>query len=255
MKRTALVIVFLICWTAFSGEVMDSYYKQATNRLDSLGTIPVLPATNHGISEIGIERTSCLGKCPTYTFIVNSNGNFRYKGEKHVERAGEFTGKVSVWQFNELAQFILDSDYFGLKDSYRPSITDQATVYTTVVANGKRKVIRNYANGGPTKLWAIEQLIDKLMVTAEWKLGLPKAPEPLLPKVTRYDTDAVLFAAYQESFRAGYSDAWERTEKLPVSQPTTDIDKARVFGYGDGMVAGRAALATWFGTNKPSITR
>jgi hypothetical protein len=41
-------------------------------------------------------------------------------------------------------------------------------VYTSVTKRDRRKVIRNYANAGPTKLWAIEQLIDKLLLEAEW---------------------------------------------------------------------------------------
>lgn len=255
MKSMVAFIVYLNISLACGGEVADYYYKQTTNQLNrakgSLIRQP-FPAPNHGISEIGIERTTCFGTCPAYTFIVKSNGSFRYKGVADVERTGEFTGKISVAQFNLLAQFILDSDYLGLENSYSPTITDCPTVYTTVVANGKRKVVSNYANGGPTKLWAIERLIDQLMVKAEWKPELPKAPEPVLPKVTRYDSDPVLRTAYQESFRAGYSDAWERKEKLPVSEPTMPVDKARIIGYGDGMIAGRAALATWFGTNSPS---
>ena len=47
-------------------------------------------------------------------------------------------------------------------------MTDQPTCYTTVVMHGERKMVRNYANAGPTKLWAIEQIIDKLLLEAEW---------------------------------------------------------------------------------------
>jgi hypothetical protein len=54
-------------------------------------------------------------------------------------------------------------------DSYSREITDCATTYTMVVMNGKRKTISNYANAGPTKLWAIEQLIDDLMAKAKWE--------------------------------------------------------------------------------------
>jgi len=258
MKSVVAIVLCVIVASAYGGELASYYYRHKTNWAnEATGSTTYTPSavTSRGVTEIGIERTTCYGSCPAYTFIVSSNGSFRYKGEKHVERTGEFTGKASVAQFNQLAQFILDSDYFSLKDSYRPMVTDCPTVYTTVVVNGKRKVISNYANGGPTKLWAIEQLIDQLMITAEWKPGLPIAPEPSLPKVTRYDTNAVLRTAYLEFFRNGYSDAWERKEKLPVLQPTSEVDKARVFGYGDGMVAGRAALATWFGTNSSPASK
>jgi hypothetical protein len=47
-------------------------------------------------------------------------------------------------------------------------VTDNSTVYSTVVIGGKRKVISNYANAGPTKLWAVEQLIHKLVLEATW---------------------------------------------------------------------------------------
>ena len=74
-----------------------------------LGPALGLRSTNYGISEIGIERTVCFGSCPAYSFIVSSNGNFRYEGEKHVKRAGKATGTVSVCEFEQLARFIRDS--------------------------------------------------------------------------------------------------------------------------------------------------
>ena len=87
----------------------------------------------------------------------------------HVERKGELAGKVSVWKFHELARFIKDSGYMELDDCYTRSVTDNPTAFTMVVMNGKRKTVRNYANAGPTKLWAIEQLIDELMTKVEWR--------------------------------------------------------------------------------------
>ena len=55
-----------------------------------------------------------------------------------------------------------------LENTYDRFVTDNPTAYTTVVMNANRKVIKNYAHAGPTKLWAIEQLIDKLMLEARW---------------------------------------------------------------------------------------
>jgi hypothetical protein len=101
--------------------------------------------------------------------VVKSDGSFRYSGGKYAERLGEFTGTIREWEFNNLAHFIRDSDYMNLETDYRAGITDSSTTYTTVVMNGKKKVISNYAGAGPTKLWAIEHLIDDLMEKAEWK--------------------------------------------------------------------------------------
>ena len=57
----------------------------------------------------------------------------------------------------------------NLQRSYEKEATDLITVFTSVEMNGKKKVICDYGNSGPTKLWAIEQLIEDLMDDAEWK--------------------------------------------------------------------------------------
>jgi hypothetical protein len=49
-------------------------------------------------------------------------------------------GRVPVWQFHQLAQFIMDSGYMKLEDAYDRTVTDNPTVYTIVVLNGKRKI-------------------------------------------------------------------------------------------------------------------
>jgi len=171
MKTLMIAVFFTSSLLALGGELADYHLKHATNKpgeWKKSRSPDAVAFTNHGITEIGIERTVCFGTCPAYTFIAKSDGSFRYKGDKYVERTGEFTGTVPVWQFHQLAQFIMDSGYMKLEDAYDRTVTDNPTVYTTVVLNGKRKVVRNYANAGPTRLWAIEQLIDDLMRKAQW---------------------------------------------------------------------------------------
>ena len=181
MKTLLIGCFVIVTLLAVGGEISDFHFKK--NARDTLADgrksrgHDEVASTNHGITEIGIERSGCFGTCPIYTFIVKSDGTFRYKGTKHVEREGEFAGTIPVWYFHHLAQFIRDSGYTELEDGYRPGgNTDHATVYTMVVMNGKRKTISNYANTGPTKLWAIEQLIDDLMAKAKWD-GPQKAPD------------------------------------------------------------------------------
>jgi hypothetical protein len=57
----------------------------------------------------------CFGPCPIYTAIVKSDCTVRYKGEKSVERVGEFTGSIHPPDFRDLAQFIKDSGYMELE--------------------------------------------------------------------------------------------------------------------------------------------
>jgi hypothetical protein len=85
-----------------------------------------------------------------------------------VERQGDFTGTIPISEIDRLAQFIKDSDYMGLEETYWRSVTDHAAVLTMVVMNGRQKVISDYATAGPPKLWAIERLIDDLLTEAHW---------------------------------------------------------------------------------------
>jgi len=173
MKRKILIIAVLgtASLIAFAGEISDIHQGQTNPTLapsKKSRSHDEVASTNHGITEIGIERTGCYGTCPSYTFIVKSDGTFRYKGVKFVEHEGEFAGKIPFWRFHELAQFIKDSGYMELEDYYARGMTDNPTTYTMVVMNGKRKTVRNYANAAPSKLWAIEQLIDGLMTKINW---------------------------------------------------------------------------------------
>lgn len=165
---------------AFGGEIYDLHELSGDRKSQNVGEVEprilgIPESAKHGITEIGIERTGCFGTCPIYTFIVKSDGTFRYKGFMYVEREGEFTGTIHVGYFHQLARFVKESGYMELKDRYARPVTDNATIYTMVVMNGQRKTVGNYASGGPAKLWAIEQLIDSLMSKAKWDRS-QKAP-------------------------------------------------------------------------------
>jgi hypothetical protein len=123
---------------------------------------------NHGITEIGIERTGCFGTCPAYTFVITSNGKCRYAGGAHAQIQGTRTGSVSIIEYHRLAEFLRDMQFFALKNEYSVSVTDAASTFTTAVIGGKRKTIHNYADIGPARLWAIEQLLDGMLKRVKW---------------------------------------------------------------------------------------
>ena len=123
---------------------------------------------NHGVTEIGIERTGCFGTCPAYTFVITSAGKCRYEGGAHAKIEGKKTGSVSMIQYHRLAEFLRDMQFFALKDEYSASITDAASTFTTAVIAGKRKTIHNYAGLGPARLWAIEELLDGMLTEVKW---------------------------------------------------------------------------------------
>src|SRR5260221_13524477 len=93
VKNLTIAVLMAACSSALSGELSDIYFQKvhanpdgwAKARMQSRQAASVV-STNHGVTEFGIERTACFGDCPVYTFIIKSDGSFRYKGEKFVQR-------------------------------------------------------------------------------------------------------------------------------------------------------------------------
>jgi len=123
---------------------------------------------SHEITEIGLRRSAGFGECPVYQVVIREDGSFDYVGEQHVERLGEHTGSVSRQAFNKLAKSIKEAGFMDLEESYAVPLTCQATVRTTVVIHGVKKTVSNYGGGGPAALQEIEELIDKLVLEADW---------------------------------------------------------------------------------------
>jgi hypothetical protein len=170
MKEIVFLILFTACPCVFGGEISELYFKNLDSNTNGLTAVA---STNQGITEIGIERSACFGECPVYTFILKSDGTFRYEGEKFVKRKGQFTGTISISEFDQLAQTIKNAGYMKLNKTYRRPVTDLPTAFTMVIMDGRRKIIMDYADSGPQKLQAIEKLIDGLMEKAKWN-NLPK---------------------------------------------------------------------------------
>jgi len=180
MKTLTTAVLVAVCFCASGadigvwGEIGQAYSKIPHPDVDLPNRPPAaITLTNHGITQIGIERSACYGMCPVYTFVLNRDGTFRYKGEAFVERMGMFTGTIPVYEFNRLAQYLKDSGYMELRDGYGAPGDDGETVFTTVVMNGTRKVVMDHSYSGPPKLWAMEQLIDHVLVCAKWNARQP----------------------------------------------------------------------------------
>jgi hypothetical protein len=169
MKTLTLMLALTACHLAQAGEIAD-HYRRETNHVQTsyVFTGPKMPPPTNGISEIGIERAGCFGPCPVYVCIIRSNGTVRFHGGGHVDKIGEWVTTIDPYKFNRLADFIAESGYAQLQDTFPFSVTDADTVYTTFVMKGRRKVFMNYASSGPPKLWALQQLIDGLLAGAEW---------------------------------------------------------------------------------------
>jgi len=168
-----MMVVAMLTGETLAGELQNLHTRLYGNReadASQSRTMDEIQSTEHGITEIGIERTPCYGKCKVYSAVIRSDGTFRFFGEANVQHMGRHVGRVNEEDFQELARLINDIGYARLEHAYELPVTDMPTVFTMVAKSDRRKVIRNYANAGPMKLWAVEQLIDKLLLEARWDM-------------------------------------------------------------------------------------
>ena len=172
MGNTAFVLLvgLVVSVPATAGELANLHAE----RMSFGGTVgrprppEQIERTDHGIMEIGIEKTECFGDCQAYEARIRSDGTLVWRGHANVKRMGHRTGRVSQAMFHQIAILMRDSGFMKWADDYTLPVTDHQSVYTLVVAEKRSKIIRNYANAGPSQLWAIEQLIEKMLVQATW---------------------------------------------------------------------------------------
>lgn len=127
-----------------------------------------------GISEITLERERCYGGCPVYKVILRRDGPATYIGRENVLRIGKHKSQIYPYQplgaeFMRLAKLIASQGYLKMNDHYTILVTDAETVITSIVHNGERKTIVNYANEGPVELYGIERAIDGVAAQIKWE--------------------------------------------------------------------------------------
>lgn len=122
--------------------------------------------TKSDVTEIAIEHAPCFGVCPIYTLVLRADGSAEY-----LTVTTSKVGILNSYSYQQLAHAAEEIGYFDLDSQYACSISDEPTVYISVVKNGVRKTIQHYSpeNSGPTRLLMFEQLIDRVMQHVEWK--------------------------------------------------------------------------------------
>ena len=122
-----------------------------------------------GITEISLEMTECYGTCPAYTVTFYSDGRATFEGRSFIDPIGSYQAEIPTGYFRRLARAALDIGYFGLAETYEAPVTDMATVFTSIVQGDTRKIVMNYGNSGPSKLWLLEGQIEAARASLQWK--------------------------------------------------------------------------------------
>ena len=120
------------------------------------------------VSEITLERSGSWGLKSGYKVIFRKEGAAEYLGDVHATRTGNYQGKISTDQFEQLTRLIIKNDFFSLADKYHALVTDTDTVITTVIYAGGHKAVEDFGRGGGDGLTEIEMAIDKAAEVIVW---------------------------------------------------------------------------------------
>ena len=125
---------------------------------------------------ITLDRTSCLGTCPSYRIEVRGDGTVAYTGRKFVAISGDHRGRISPADLRELVEAFRSSHYLLLSNKYIAGITDGPTYSTSITLDGLHKSVVDYLGEKawppmPPKLSKLEETIDRLAGSKKWVCG------------------------------------------------------------------------------------
>lgn len=140
-------------------------------------------ASEAGPVEITLNRTVCYGFCPDYTVTITGDGQVTYVGRRFVNVVGEQRATIPR---EDVARLLARFDEIGfeqLRDAYRARVTDMPTYAVTLVRDGRRKTVVDYAGlnaGMPEAVRELQNEIDRVAGTARWVLrdGQPVRDRP-----------------------------------------------------------------------------
>ncbi len=73
---------------------------------------------------VTMERTMCLGTCPTYTLTIYGDKTLVYEGRIHVATEGTITTTVSLDQIEQLVTAFEKAEFFNLDNGYNVGCRD-----------------------------------------------------------------------------------------------------------------------------------
>lgn len=100
--------------------------------------------------KIVIATSGCFGSCQITNTMISSDGAIFFRGQYYVTEKGMFTGRVPVMEFERLQENFRKTDFDSLKNNYSTRWTDDETITTTFVRNGKiYKTVKDYGRQAP----------------------------------------------------------------------------------------------------------
>jgi hypothetical protein len=119
------------------------------------------------ITEITLQRTGCLGRCPIDELTLRTDGTAQYTGKMNTARTGQYKGTFRKGEFGQLWRWLESSGFFTMKESHGlPDIYSPDQIISAV-RDRQRKTLVNHG-GASLVLWGIESAIRGVAADIVW---------------------------------------------------------------------------------------
>ncbi|WP_419701923.1 DUF6438 domain-containing protein [Mucilaginibacter sp. NFX135] len=110
--------------------------------------------------QIILSTLGCFGTCSVSSTMINADGSVLFNGLFYTTKKGLFTGSITKVQYKQLQDNFRTTDFNLLKNYYNVAWTDDQTISTTFVKNGKiYKSVNDYGAAAPAQFtWAYAPL-------------------------------------------------------------------------------------------------
>jgi hypothetical protein len=111
---------------------------------------------NPDFDKIILATSGCYGSCPIMSIILNNDGTVLFRGLAYTDKKGIYAGKISIEKFQMLQRNFFATKIDSLKNNYSARWTDDETITTTFVKDGKiYKTVGDYGHQAPRPFtWA-----------------------------------------------------------------------------------------------------
>jgi TonB family protein len=121
---------------------------------------------NVEIDSIVVNRSGCLGTCPSYTITLGKDGTVLYDGYNYAKRSGKWKAAMNKSQFVGITSLLFAIHFFEMNETYATGVTDLPWVTITVkTPNETKKVTTDYY----APLAEIAALVDYATEDLKWE--------------------------------------------------------------------------------------
>lgn len=158
--------------------------------------------TSPNFDQIIYSSSGCYGSCPIIDISITKKGNILFQGEGYTKPLGFYSGNLDNKTKNYIFNKFRRANPLKLKDSYSVNHSDDQSLTTTFIKNGKIvKTIHDYGMAGTNELiWAYIAISN---IHKKIPLNSLAFDEPFYPKLhyfTFKKNDLILSLEKSESF-------------------------------------------------------